>query len=134
MTRAFDVIMNGLDDVEAYLNGEREDFVVHIPEEVDVKAIRRRLRLSQPKFAETFGFSVGRIRDWEQGRFPMDAPSRVFLTVIEREPDAVLRALVQEPVRKAAGTARDKRKATVAEPTSKRVRLHGRSPGGRARS
>lgn len=93
MTKAFDMIMGGLDEVEAYIGGERKGFVLHIPEEVDVKAIRNRLNLSQPKFAATFGFSVGRIRDWEQKRFPVDAPSRVLLTVIEREPDAVLRAL-----------------------------------------
>lgn len=96
MTRAFDLIMGGLDDVESYLDGERQGFAIHIPEEVDVKAIRQRLKLSQPKFAETFGFSVGRIRDWEQRRFPVDAPSRVLLTVIEREPAAVLRALAQD--------------------------------------
>jgi putative transcriptional regulator len=91
--QAFDQIMAGAMDVLAYANGEREGFVVHIPPEVDVRAIRRRLKLSQPKFAETFGFSVGRIRDWEQGRFSIDAPSRVLLTVIDREPEAVMRAL-----------------------------------------
>jgi putative transcriptional regulator len=93
MTKAFEMIMEGLDAVEGYLKGEREGFVVHIPDEVDVRAIRQKLKLSQPKFADTFGFSVGRIRDWEQKRFPVDAPSRVFLTVIEREPEAVFRAL-----------------------------------------
>lgn len=97
MTKAFDLIMHGLDDVEAYLAGKREGFAIQIPEEVDVKAIRQRLKLSQPKFAATFGFSVGRVRDWEQKRFPVDAPSRVFLTVIEREPAAVLRALSRKP-------------------------------------
>jgi putative transcriptional regulator len=93
MSKTFDMIMRGLDDVEDYLDGQGEGHVVHIPDEVDVKAIRRKLKLSQPKFAETFGFSVGRIRDWEQKRFPVDAPSRIFLTVIEREPVAVFRAL-----------------------------------------
>lgn len=93
MTKAFDMIMDGLDDVESYLSGEREGFATHIPEDVDVKAIRTRLKLSQVRFAETFGFSVGRVRDWEQKRFAVDAPMRVYLTVIQKEPDAVLRAL-----------------------------------------
>ena len=93
MTKTFDMIMSGLDDVETYLEGNDDGFVVDIPEKVDVKAIRTKLNLSQPKFATTFGFSVGRVRDWEQGRFAIDAPSRVFLTVIDREPAAVLRAL-----------------------------------------
>jgi putative transcriptional regulator len=99
MTKAFDMIMDGLDDVERYLDGARDGFAVHVPDEVDVKAIRQKLRLSQPKFADTFGFSVGRVRDWEQKRFPVDASSRILLTVIEREPEAVFRALA-EPTKK----------------------------------
>jgi putative transcriptional regulator len=94
------MIMNGLDEVEGFLQGKREGYAVHIPDSVDVKAIRQKLKLSQPKFAETFGFSVGRIRDWEQGRFPVDAASRVLLTVIDREPDAVIRALSSSPSRR----------------------------------
>jgi putative transcriptional regulator len=96
MTKTFDMIMRGLDEVEGYLEGKGAGYVVHIPDDVDVKAIRQKLKLSQPKFAETFGFSVGRIRDWEQKRSPVDAPSRVFLTIIDREPDAVFRALSGE--------------------------------------
>ena len=37
-------------------------------EAVDVSAIRRRMNLSQAKFAERFGLSVATVRDWEQGR------------------------------------------------------------------
>jgi putative transcriptional regulator len=112
MTKAFDTIMEGLSDVEAYLSGERAGFVVHIPEKVDVRAIRQRLHLSQPKFAEAFGFSVGRIRDWEQGRFPVDTSSRVLLTVIDREPEAVLRALNQAQNLKPARTGSTTTSAT----------------------
>lgn len=39
------------------------------------------------------GFSIGRIRDWEQGRSAVDAPSRLLLTIIEKEPEAIERAL-----------------------------------------
>ena len=102
MTKTFDMIVSGLDDVETYLEGNDDGFVVHIPEKVDVKAIRAKLNLSQPKFAATFGFSVGRVRDWEQGHFAIDAPRRVLLTVIDREPAAVLRAL-RAPPRRIAG-------------------------------
>lgn len=102
---AFDKIAAGLEDTRRYLEGETDGFIVHIPDAVDVKAIRRRLKLSQPKFAETFGFSVGRVRDWEQGRFEVDAPSRVLLTVIDREPEAVLRALERPASKRAAGSA-----------------------------
>lgn len=93
---AFDKIAAGLRDAVAYVEGERDGFVTHIPEEVDLKGIRKGLGLSQGKFAATFGFSEGRIKDWEQQRFAIDASSRVLLTVIAKEPAAVLRALGKE--------------------------------------
>jgi putative transcriptional regulator len=122
MSKAFDMITAGLDDVETYFAGNGGGFVAHIPDEVDVKAIRNRLNLSQPKFAATFGFSVGRIRDWEQKRFPVDAPSRIFLTVIEREPAAVMRALAAQPAGKREAGARRATKSgalTVSKVASK---------------
>lgn len=90
---AFDQIAAGMHDAIAFSEGNGDGHITHIPERVDLKAIRKRLKLSQPAFARIFGFSVGRIRDWEQDRTEIDAPSRVLLTVIEREPEAVQRAL-----------------------------------------
>ncbi|MDE2489035.1 MAG: helix-turn-helix domain-containing protein [Alphaproteobacteria bacterium] len=66
---------------------------MHIPANVDVKALRRRLGLTQEEFAVRYGFTVGRIRDWEQGRTSPAASDRVLLTVLEKEPEAVKRAL-----------------------------------------
>ena len=93
MSKAFDQIMSGFEDVERYMEGDREGFAVHIPDDVDVKAIREALNLSQPKFAKSFGLSVGRVRDWEQKRSPIDAPARAFFTVLRHEPEAVFRAM-----------------------------------------
>jgi len=92
---AFDQIADGLTAAIAYAEGKADEgaYGVHIPAEVDLKAIRRRLKMSQQVFAREFGFSIGRVRDWEQGRSPIDAPSRILLRVIEKEPEAVRRAL-----------------------------------------
>jgi putative transcriptional regulator len=109
---AYDKIAVGLGDVSRYLDGDSDGFDVHIPETVDVKGIRRRLKLSQPKFADAFGFSVGRIRDWEQGRFDADAPSRAFLEVIDKEPEAVFRALgVRQPAAKTNAKSKERKRA-----------------------
>jgi putative transcriptional regulator len=59
----------------------------------DVRAIRRRLGLSQSEFAKRFGFSVRTIQEWEQGRAIPDRPARILLRVIERSPKAVERAV-----------------------------------------
>jgi len=93
--RAFDKIADGLSDAIHYAEGtaKASDFRVHVPIQVDVRAIRNKLKLSQAAFAARYGFSIGRIRDWEQNRSPIDTPSRILLLVIEKEPEAIERAL-----------------------------------------
>jgi putative transcriptional regulator len=61
----------------------------------DVAAIRRRLGLSQDRFAKKFGLSPATVRDWEQGRRQPDAPARNLLRVIAYAPETVERALEQ---------------------------------------
>lgn len=61
---------------------------VDVPE-IDVRAVRRRLGLSQSEFAAKFGFQPATLRNWEQGRTRPDRPARVLLAVISRHPDAV---------------------------------------------
>ncbi|MGO1077819.1 helix-turn-helix domain-containing protein [Inquilinus sp. CA228] len=92
---AFDKIMAGLKDAQAHAAGTADAaaYRVHIPADIDVKAIRSRRGLSQQAFADRYGFSVAAVRDWEQGRRVPEAPARSFLTVIDREPEAVDRAL-----------------------------------------
>jgi putative transcriptional regulator len=66
---------------------------VHVPAEVDVRKIRQRLKLSQDEFAARFGLSAATVREWEQNRRRPEGAARVLLTVIEKEPEAVTRAL-----------------------------------------
>lgn len=70
MAENFNRIMEGLGDVLEIVEGRAapESYRVHVPEKVDVKAIRDRLKLTQAGFAERFGFSIGAVRDWEQDR------------------------------------------------------------------
>lgn len=66
---------------------------VHVPADIDVKAIRAGLGLTQAEFAASYGFPIGTLRDLEQGRARPDASTRAYLLVISREPEAVQRAL-----------------------------------------
>jgi putative transcriptional regulator len=93
MKTQFEQMMDGLNDVEAFLAGKQEGFRAHVPQEVDVKAIRNRLGMTQARFSDTFGFSLDAIKHWEGGRRTPDAPARTLLTVIDRNPAAVLTAL-----------------------------------------
>lgn len=60
---------------------------------VDVRLLRRKLGLSQARFAARFGFTASTVRNWEQGRTQPEGPARVLLAVIAHHPDAVEDAL-----------------------------------------
>ena len=66
---------------------------VEIREDVDVKAIRSRLGLSQAEFSRRYGVSRRSLQEWEQGRRRPEGAVRAYLTVIERNPKAVQEAL-----------------------------------------
>jgi putative transcriptional regulator len=95
--RAFDKIMAGLDSARGYLDGtaDQRRYRVHVPEKVDVKKIRKRLGLSQETFAAKYGFALSAVRDWEQGRRRPERSARILLKIVEKEPEAVSRALGQ---------------------------------------
>ena len=67
--------------------------IVDDPAAGRIVALRKRLRLSRQKFADRFGLDVRALQEWEQGRRVPDRAARVLLTVIDREPEAVVRAL-----------------------------------------
>jgi len=106
MKSAFAHTMKGLDEVEAYLSGKREGFRAHVPSDVDVKRIRQRLRMTQARFAEMFGFSLDAVKHWEARRRTPEASARVLLTVISQDPTAVLAALHPKTLRPAARNGR----------------------------
>ena len=114
MKTQFEQMMDGLNDVDAFLAGEQEGFKAHVPQDVDVKAIRNRLGMTQARFSNTFGFSLDAIKHWEGGRRSPEAPARTLLTVIDKNPAAVLSALNPAAFAAAVGSSK---------PTIVRVRI-----------
>ncbi len=88
-------IRRGLEEALAYAEdtADTSRYGVHIPEDIDVKAIRAKLDMTQEEFAGRFGFSVNTLRHWEQGRRVPEGPTRAYLLVIDRNPKAVQKAL-----------------------------------------
>ncbi|MBX9828462.1 MAG: helix-turn-helix domain-containing protein [Xanthobacteraceae bacterium] len=93
--KAFEKIKAGLDSAKAYLDGtaDKRLYRVHVPQKIDVRKIRTRLGLSQEAFAERYGFAVSAVRDWEQGRRKPERSARILLKIVDKEPEAVTRAL-----------------------------------------
>jgi putative transcriptional regulator len=91
MGKAFEKISAGLEDAIAFAQGDASRGRVMRP--VDVRAIRAATHKTQTEFARAYHLPVGTIRDWEQNRRNPDAPARVLLSIIERDPETVERLL-----------------------------------------
>ena len=94
MTVGSDII-EGLKNAIAHAEGDDSQarvWTVNVPT-IDVRALRTRLGMTQMSFARTYGFSVGAVRNWEQGIRRPERAARLLLAVIEREPDLVQRTL-----------------------------------------
>jgi putative transcriptional regulator len=89
-------IIRGLEQALAHAKGEATNVrerTIKVEDNVDVRTIRRKLSLTQQEFALQFGFSTAAVRHWEQGSRVPEMSARVLLTLIDRDPDYVLRAL-----------------------------------------
>jgi putative transcriptional regulator len=93
MASMFDDLKAGLSEIDKFLSGERKGYRVTLPTEVDVRTIRKNLHMTQTKFSDAFGFSIDAVKHWECGRRTPEASARAFLTVIAKNPDAVMAAL-----------------------------------------
>ena len=96
MSSVGESILRGAREMVAHAKGEKFEgrvTTIYVPDKVDVTRIRRKLKMTQAEFAGRFGIKLATLRDWEQKRRTPDTPARVLLTVIAKEPEAVLRAL-----------------------------------------
>ena len=92
-------VEGALEEVLAHVRGEvtLPTRIVDDPSQARIRTVRKRLGLTRREFAERFQLDPRTLQDWEQGRRTPDQAARVLLTVIERDPDAVARALRRGP-------------------------------------
>jgi len=93
MSTAFESIKQGLSEAIEFSQGKTKQAVVHEFSPVDVKAIRKRIGMSQSEFASAFGISLGTLRHWERGDRKPRGAALVLLNVVAKEPKVVLKAL-----------------------------------------
>ena len=88
-------LLEGLREAVAWKRGEVALEVVNIDPmpPTRIRAIRKRVARSAQEFERHFGIPAATVNNWEQGRRSPDPAARALLLVIEREPEAVLRAL-----------------------------------------
>ena len=94
MSEAFKSIKQGLEEAIQFANGGAvTQAVVHQLDELNVKQIRQNVGMTQVEFATTFGISLGTLRHWERGDRAPHGSALALLKIIDREPQAALRAL-----------------------------------------
>ena len=86
-------IIESADEALGIAEGRTKPAKIITPEVIDVAAIRKRLNLSQDKFAARFGLSAATVRDWEQKRRQPDRNATNLLKVIAHAPETVERAV-----------------------------------------
>jgi len=95
MSKAYTEISAGLADAIAHAKGKKSRAKVHHPKPIDVKTIREKTGMSQQRFCATFGISLGTLRHWEQGLRTPRGTARVLLKVVDNNPKAVIKAVVE---------------------------------------
>ena len=65
--------------------------IVHSP--VTPREVRKQAKLTQAQMAPLMGMSLSGYRKWEQGARRVSGPAATLLRVIQKEPQAVMRAL-----------------------------------------
>ncbi len=94
MARVGSDLIEAMTEALSHARGEGQG-TVHIVEthDVDPRAVRKGLGLTQVQMARVLGASLSGYRKWEQGVRAPGGAVRTLLRVMEREPEAVLRAL-----------------------------------------
>jgi putative transcriptional regulator len=86
MNRIEKDIIAGLKNALKHVRGERVQAAAHVVHVPDVRAIRRKLKLSQSAFSRTYRIPIATLKNWEQGRRQPDAPAAAYLQVIALRP------------------------------------------------
>lgn len=91
MKSAFDKIAAGLEAGIAYAEGDESRGRLIRP--VDIKALRKAKGMTQGEFSRAFHLPLGTVRDWEQNRRAPESASKVYLSMIETDPEGVEKIL-----------------------------------------
>lgn len=86
-------LIESMAEAAEHAEGEKRPVRVQVVAVPDVRAIRRRLRMSQADFARVYRIPLATLKNWEQGRRQPDAPAAAYLQVIANRPREAREAL-----------------------------------------
>jgi putative transcriptional regulator len=62
---------------------------IHPRRTIDVRDLRKRLGMTREQFALRYGLSIENLRNWEDGRRPLDSTAVSYLTAIASDPQGI---------------------------------------------
>jgi len=89
----FEPLRQSLKEATAIRSGKLAPGRVIESSSPDVKSVRVRVGLSQNEFAQLIGVKVATLRNWEQHRRQPTGAAAALLMIVDKEPEAALRAL-----------------------------------------
>ena len=93
MSEAFESIKQGLSEAIEFAEGKDIEARVFKPIEIDIKSLRKRVKMTQIEFASAFGISVATLRHWERGDRTPRGPALVLLNLVDKAPQTILNVL-----------------------------------------
>ncbi len=93
MSEIFKSIKTGLEEAIEFSKGTEIGARIFTPQQIDIQKLRKRLGMTQEKFANSFGISLGTLRHWERGDRKPQGPALVLLNLVSKEPETVLKLL-----------------------------------------
>ena len=86
----FEALLGGVKEMRAHRAGKKTPARVHVPKQVNVADIRKRIGMTQKEFSAVFAIPERTLKSWESGERTPEGPARVLLHMIRKDPAAVL--------------------------------------------
>ncbi len=93
MSKLFNSIKTGLEEAIEFSKGNEQGAKVFVPQQIDIQKLRKQLGMTQEKFANSFGISLGTLRHWERGDRKPQGSALVLLNLVSKDPETVLNLL-----------------------------------------
>lgn len=93
MSGLFESIKKGAEEAIAWEQGKKTGARVRTYSAMDVAKIRKKTKMTQKEFSESFSIPLPTLRQWEQGKRVPQGPAQALLKIINHDAKAALEAL-----------------------------------------
>jgi len=93
MSERFESIRKGAQEAIDWKKGKKTGARVQKLTAMDVARIRRKTKMSQREFSQSFAIPLSTLRQWEQGKRVPQGPAQALLKIIDKDSKTALEAL-----------------------------------------